>query len=233
MGINMQQMTCKILRGEGIECENELKRALDLEGYKTEFWDLPRLFQNPKQYLDTLTENDWIFVPGGFSFADHLGSGRLLAYELEEIKFFEKVLEVGASVWGVCNGFQVLTASGVFGDVQLKHNEFKKRPSNFEDRWVKVYSPVTKEEYFYPVRHGEGCLKIKKLAEGTNPFLSYCDDYFDNGSDDKIAGLIRKAGKSTIIGHMPHPEVLLRPEQNPDYSFVEKQNSNAKSIFKF
>ena len=101
MGINMQQMTCKILRGEGIECENELKRALDLEGYKTEFWDLPRLFQNPKQYLDTLTENDWIFVPGGFSFADHLGSGRLLAYELEEIKFFEKVLEVGASVWGV------------------------------------------------------------------------------------------------------------------------------------
>ena len=156
MGINMQQMTCKILRGEGIEFENELKRALDLEGYKTEFWDLPRLFQNPKQYLDTLTENDWIFVPGGFSFADHLGSGRLLAYELEEIKFFEKVLEVGASVWGVCNGFQVLSASGVFGEVQLKHNEFKKRPSNFEDRWVKVYSPVTKEEYFYPVRHGEG-----------------------------------------------------------------------------
>lgn len=216
----------KVLRGEGIECENELKRMLGGLGHTCEFWDTPRLFQNPTKYFESLNKGDWIFLPGGFSFADHMGSGKLLAYELNEINFFEKVIEKEANLWGICNGFQVLTASGIFGDVELAHNDFGNAPSLFTDRWVKLYSPVLKEDYFYPARHGEGCLKITKLAPNTETFIKYVD--WTNGSDDNIGGLIRKVGKSTIIGLMPHGEILSRPEQHPDFNFF----NNSKDLDK-
>lgn len=214
----------KILRGEGIECENELKRMLESLGHTCEFWDLPRLFQNPQNYFSTLEKNDWIFLPGGFSFADHMGSGKLLAYELNEIKFFDNIFEKEANLWGICNGFQVLTASGVFGDVELAHNEFANAPSLFTDRWVKIHSPVLKEDYFYPARHGEGCLKITQLTPNTETFVKYID--WTNGSDNNTAGLFRKVGASIIIGLMPHGEIYSRPEQHPDYNFF----SNTKDL---
>lgn len=219
----------KILRGEGIECENELKRILEQQGHSCEYWELPRLLQDPEHYLNRLIKGDWVFLPGGFSFADHLGSGRLLAFELNEIKFFDKVFLKEANLWGICNGFQVLVAAGLFGDVELKHNEFEGRPSIFEDKWVKLYSPTLREEYFYPARHGEGCLKLNRPAPNTECFIRYLDSW-TNGSDDNTAGLIRKVGKSTVIGLMPHGEILSRPEQNPDYSFTDSIPSHFKKI---
>ena len=218
----------KILRGEGIECENELARMLSGLGYETEFWDLPRLFQNPERYFSKLQKGDWIFIPGGFSFADHMGSGKLLAYELAEIKFFDKVFESKANLWGICNGFQVLTASGVFGEVELCHNDFGNAPSLFTDRWVKLYSPVLREEYFYPARHGEGRLKITRLAPNTETFIRYLD--WSNGSDDNIGGLMRKVGESTVIGLMPHGEILSKPEQHPDYHFSHQSKDLSKGF---
>ncbi len=224
-------MRIKIIRGEGIECENELKRMLERLGHDCEFWDLPRILQHPEHAFAKLQANDWVFLPGGFSFADHLGSGRLLAFELKQIHFFEKCFEKKASIWGICNGFQVLTASGIFGDVQLLHNQFKKGPSLFTDRWVKLYSPVTREEYFYPARHGEGCLKITNLAPQTETFIRYTDEW-DNGSDDRIGGLIRKVGDSLVVGLMPHGEILSRPEQDPDYHFTNSKSPLNPGIFK-
>jgi len=231
MGLSTATKRIKILRGEGIECENELARMLTQLGHHCEFWDLPRLLQNPEQTLNELQKGDWVFLPGGFSFADHMGSGRLLAFELNEIKFFEKVFLKEANLWGICNGFQVLVASGVFGDVELKHNEFQGRPSQFEDKWVKLYSPILREEYFYPARHGEGCLKVNRLAPNTETFIRYLEGW-SNGSDEDIAGLIRQVGKSTVIGLMPHGEILNRPEQSPDYDLTQQNPFNPKGIFK-
>lgn len=235
MGLTKTKVKIKILKGEGIECENELKRALENLDYSCEFWDLPRLLQKPDSYLEKLTASDCIMIPGGFSFADHLGSGKLLAFELKNISFFEKVFDQGASVWGICNGFQVLTACGVFGGVELKHNQKPQESSQFEDRWVELYSPPLDQKYFYPVRHGEGRLVIEKLAEGTEPFLFYNDINFNNGSSQNIAGLWRKVpgSSSKIVGLMPHPEVFHRIEQSPDYNFSDKAETTLQKTFPY
>ena len=71
---------CIVLRGMGIECEVETASALRQNGWATEFWNLPKLLKNPKDHLASLQVGDWIFIPGGFSFADYLGSGRLLSF---------------------------------------------------------------------------------------------------------------------------------------------------------
>jgi phosphoribosylformylglycinamidine (FGAM) synthase-like amidotransferase family enzyme len=210
-----------VLRGQGIECENETVRALNQLGYKTEFWDIPRLLRSPKEYFDSLKLNDWIFIPGGFSFADHLGSGRLLAFELQEIKFFDQVIEKQASIWGICNGFQVLVAAGIFGNVKLLHNQVEDFPGNFQDRWIKLTSNYS-TEVVAPARHGEGRLVISKLAPNTQTCLKYADPDFDNGSVDHIAGLVRQIGKSRVIGTMPHPEIYNKLEQHPDYHFSNR-----------
>ncbi len=220
----------KILRGEGIECENETARALQLLGHQTEFWDLPKLLSNPDNYLKQLQKNDWVFIPGGFSFADHFGSGRLLAFELNSIQFFERLIEKGASIWGICNGFQVLTSSSIFGDVQLEHNQKDDHPMNFHDRWVKLKAPHFNVSLYYPARHGEGRIQIKELAPQTEAFLFYDDESFENGSEKKIAGLMRKISHSTIVGMMPHPEIYTRPEQNPDYSFSDINKAPQNSL---
>ncbi len=220
----------KILRGEGIECENETARALQLLGYETEFWDLPKLLSNADLYLNKIQKHDWVFIPGGFSFADHFGSGRLLAFELQNIRFFDRLIEKGASIWGICNGFQVLSSSSIFGKVQLEHNQKETRPMNFHDRWVKLKAPQFDKNFYYPARHGEGRLKITELAPQTEAFLFYDDETFDNGSEKKIAGLMRKINHSTIVGMMPHPEIYKRPEQNPDYNFSDAHNITQKSL---
>ena len=220
----------KILRGEGIECENETARALHLLGHQTEFWDLPKLLSNPESYLNKLQKNDWVFIPGGFSFADHFGSGRLLAFELNNIQFFQSLIGKGASIWGICNGFQVLTSSSIFGNVQLEHNQKEDRPMNFHDRWVKLKAPQFNLNLYYPARHGEGRIQIKELAPQTEAFLFYDDESFENGSEKKIAGLLRKINHSTIVGMMPHPEIYTRPEQNPDYSFSDLNKGNENTL---
>ena len=56
-----------------------------------------------------------LVVPGGFSYADALGAGKLLALDLasyfvEEISIF---VEAGKPVIGICNGFQALVKSGI------------------------------------------------------------------------------------------------------------------------
>jgi phosphoribosylformylglycinamidine synthase len=85
-----------VLRGEGIECEEELFRFLSLPelGFQCVYVNLPELFENPDETLfKKLQESNWVFFPGGFSFADHFGSGRLLSFELASIHFFKTLLE--------------------------------------------------------------------------------------------------------------------------------------------
>jgi phosphoribosylformylglycinamidine (FGAM) synthase-like amidotransferase family enzyme len=228
-----------ILKGKGIECENESKRALELAGFKCEFWPLPQLLSNPKSFTSKLQAQDWVFLPGGFSFADHLGSGKLLAYELREINFFEQVFSQKASLWGICNGFQVLCAAGLFGKTRLEHNRKSTENINlnFIDRWVELQVPSLKLDFQCPVRHGEGRLVIDNLPEKCAAFMYYSETPFnkdfDNGSEKKIAALIRKHQESLIIGMMPHPEILLSAAQHPNYHFSETPLTQMQpSLFK-
>lgn len=203
-----------VLVGEGIECELEAERALAALGRRTQRVRVQDLLAGRAPALPT---GGWVLLPGGFSFADHFGSGRLLAYQLSETGFFAQAEAQGTNLLGICNGFQVLTRSGVFGEgVSLEANS----GGHFIDRWVALEGrgPLQGFTGRLPVRHGEGRLVRTRAAwdAGVEPFLVYRDETFDNGSVERVAGLIARRPKSLIVGLMPHPEVALRGADDPD-----------------
>ena len=207
-----------VLVGEGIECEKESARffANPAFGFESVEWmRIQDLLARSKVF--DLQSQDWVFLPGGFSYADHFGSGRLLAYELERVGFFADCFKRGVHLMGVCNGFQILTEAGLFGkDVRLVAN----RGMGFTNRWIRLKGSGVAEggEFFLPVRHGEGQLVRKASAwePGVEPFLIYHDEHFDNGSVDRVAGLLARKSLSRVVGLMPHPEIAARPVDRPD-----------------
>lgn len=218
-----------ILRGEGIECENESFRAFHRLDYKCDFLNVPDVLKEADRVLEKFQKNDWLFLPGGFSFADHLGSGRLLAYELSKSRFFERLIDKGVSLFGVCNGFQILVASRLFGQVKLLHNkDFRDHSMHFTDMWTTLESKLhSANEYSFPVRHGEGRLVIEELAPQTEAWIYYST--FINGSDSKIAGLKRNYGSAQVFGMMPHPEIFYQVEAHPDFTWSEDSPETRKN----
>jgi phosphoribosylformylglycinamidine synthase subunit PurQ / glutaminase len=205
-----------VLKGWGIECEAEMKRAAETVGVFSSVQDLvlPKLVSSAVEGRVNwpFEAGDWVLLPGGFSFSDHFGSGKLLALKLRELGFFEEVARLQLSLFGVCNGFQVLTESGLFGsETQL----FANKPQGFKNRWIRLRQG--QESFRLPVRHGEGRLSWKgELPKDVVAFLHYDEESFDNGSRERIAGLLRRQGDSVICGMMPHPEIALGTLDDPD-----------------
>jgi len=216
-----------VLTGYGINCENESKYAFETAGGKADIVHVNKLIENPSM----LDDYNFLYLPGGFSFGDDLGSGKVLGNKIK-FKLGENLQEFhrnGKLIIGVCNGFQVLVKMGL-----LPVPDFKQRVTlttndsgKFEDRWVFLKanqnSPCvfTKglEYTLLPVRHGEGkivmdggvrdMLKEKNLIslQYVGPKGEHAEyPYYPNGSIDGIAGLCDETGR--IFGLMPHPEAF-------------------------
>ena len=168
----MKTVRVAVLFGFGINCDHETAAVFRLVGAEAERLHVNRLIESP----DLLSSYDILAIPGGFSFGDHLGSGRLLGNRLrfalrDPLRDF---VANGGPVIGICNGFQVLVKTGLLpgppagGDTTP---DFEQRASlamnesgRYEDRWVTLEfdskSPCiwTKniERIECPVRHGEG-----------------------------------------------------------------------------
>jgi len=124
-------------------------------------------------FQSSLDEFQILAVPGGFSFGDHLGSGRLMGNRMrfalrEQLHAF---VAAGKPIIGICNGFQVLVKTGLLPGPNTPLPDFEQRASltlndsgRYEDRWVTLEfdseSPciwtkgMTRMDC--PVRHGEG-----------------------------------------------------------------------------
>jgi len=215
-------MKAYILKGFGIECEQEVARALRAcEVFESvEFFELPKdiasLEAGPagaSYPLPAFQKGDCFVIPGGFSYSDHFGAGKLLAAKFKELKLMEKLGESEVNILGICNGFQIMCETGCFGDgVELHRNI----PHGFQNRWVELLSPWGQGSM--PVRHGEGRLVLKneKLPPQTKKLLKYVDENFENGSFEKTAGLISFHKSAWRIGMMPHPEIALSKMDHPD-----------------
>ncbi len=162
-------MTVKVavLTGFGINCDHETAAVFEMAGAESHRIHLNRLV-NGEVILD---EYHILAIPGGFSFGDHLGSGRLLGNRLRfglrtQVQNFVKS---GKPVIGICNGFQVLVKMGLLpGDKEVSLEQTASLTLNdsghYEDRWVTLEfnneSPCiwTKglKRMRTPVRHGEG-----------------------------------------------------------------------------
>lgn len=199
----MEKVKALIITGFGINCEEEMAAAYKLAGAEAEIVHLNDIFSEKK----SIHNFDIMNFPGGFSFGDDLGSGKVLSNKMKFKKlnsgklFFDDIqdfLTEGKFIFGVCNGFQFLVKMGLLPNVNGNSEQevtlTKNDSAKFEDRWIYVKvnenskSPFLKgiETLFLPVRHGEGKLiikneKIKKSIIGKNlNCLTYCDE---NGNE--------------------------------------------------
>jgi len=163
---------------------------------------------------------DFIVLPGGFSYGDYLRSGAIAKLSLIMSSVMEHAKK-GGYVLGICNGFQVLTESGLL-DGALLHNDSQRFIcKNIELKAANNSSVITKDlslerSYTIPIAHGEGRFfadddTIKRIKDNDQVLFRYADDDGNinadsnpNGSIDNIAG-IRNA-KGNVLGMMPHPE---------------------------
>ena len=160
-----------VLFGFGINCDRETAAVFDMVGGTSERLHVNNLVQGNR----SLEEFDILAVPGGFSFGDHLGSGRLLGNRLRFAlrDQLQKFVISGKPIIGICNGFQALVKTGLLPgpesaslepDLIQRASLTLNNTGRYEDRWVTLEfdseSPCiwTKgiQRIECPVRHGEG-----------------------------------------------------------------------------
>ena len=152
-----------------------------------------------------------IILPGGFSFGDYLAAGSLAAFSLimEEIKAAAKH---GTPILGICNGFQILTRSGLLPGALLGNEnlQFNCQPTTLKvGKGASAYHQI-KDNLQIPIAHKEGryfapTQQLKTMHDQGQIVFTYDDN--PNGSVDDIAGICSPDGR--ILGMMPHPERAL------------------------
>lgn len=163
---------------------------------------------------------DFIVLPGGFSYGDYLRSGAIAKLSPIMSSVIEHAKK-GGFVLGICNGFQVLTETGLLDGALLHNNSQKFICKNIELKPANNNSVITKDlslskTYTIPIAHGEGRFfasddTIKNVEDNDQVLFHYCeengeitDDVNPNGSINNIAGIRNVEGN--VMGMMPHPE---------------------------
>lgn len=233
-----------ILTGDGINCEQETAHAFRLAGFQTKISHINDMTQEGYVGEGLLRKTDILALPGGFSFGDDLGSGKVLALKIKnrlqwDLKRFARE---GGMVLGVCNGFQALIQLGVFNHLERRRSITHNASGKFTDQWVRLNVQGDRcvwlkgvPSFEAPIRHGEGRLVFESpdavqldLKEGY-ACLRYETDV--NGSESQIAGLCDETGR--IFGLMPHPEAAVRKTQHPRWLSPEaKEFSVGLKLFK-
>ena len=196
----------------GSNCEHDVYHvAKHLLGHEAAFlWHKDTSF----------TGVDCVVLPGGFAHGDYLRCGAMARFSpiMGAVKQFA---DKGGPVFGICNGFQILTEAGLLPgalvrnaglqylcrDVQLR---VERQDTPFTGR-IKTGSVLT-----IPIGHGEGCYfapdhVLEELEAKRQVVFRYCDpageitaDANPNGSLHAIAGVCNERGN--VMGMMPHPD---------------------------
>lgn len=195
----MSKIKAGIITFLGTNCEHDTKRACEFFGWDTEFiWQDDKI---EKPY-------DVIFIPGGFSYGDHISSGRIA-----KLSPAVKSLPVGKTlIVGICNGFQILCEAKLLSGALTDNQN------------IKFISKVTDldfqgESISLPIAHHQGNYVCENAGEN-QILMTYKNN--ENGSDMSIAGLYDR--KNKIIGMMPHPERAV---------FEELGLTDGRKVFEF
>ncbi len=164
---------------------------------------------------------DFIALPGGFSYGDYLRSGAMAANS----PIMRSVVEAakrGVPVLGVCNGFQVLTESGLLPGALMRNagQTFICRTvaltvENNQSLFTGGYEAG--ETIRIPVAHHDGNYfadetTLDRLEGDGRVAFRYAEAC--NGSRRDIAGILNAEGN--VLGMMPHPERAIEPEHGSD-----------------
>jgi phosphoribosylformylglycinamidine synthase len=236
----MAQPRAIVLRAPGTNCDEETAAAWERAGALVETWHVGQLIESP----GALNGFQILTIPGGFSYGDDLGAGRILATRLGTVlgEALRRFHDRGGLILGICNGFQVLVRGGFLpGGVSARPATLARNDSGrFEARWVRLatragVSPFVpsgiSEMIELPVAHGEGRFvtstpaDLEAIGRAGQIALAYADEAGQptdaypanpNGSARAVAGLCDPTGR--IFGLMPHPERFIDPWHHPRWT---------------
>ena len=228
----MSKVRTLILRAPGTNCDVETAFAFEQAGAVASLVHISQLISNAKQ----LKDYQIMVIPGGFTYGDDLGAGKVLANEIR-LKLgqdIERFTENGGLILGICNGFQVLVKTGILPGILPTSKPPLTLTTNdsgrFECRWVSLgvnresRCVFTRgiERLYLPVAHGEGkVVADPEVLPKLDVALYYTDEqgdkasypYNPNGSVENIAGICDASGR--IFALMPHPERFIRGSPHP------------------
>lgn len=167
-----------------------------------------------------LQQPDIVILPGGFSYGDYLRCGALARFSpiVNEVIAFAKR---GGLVMGICNGFQILTETGLLPGVLMMNESLAFICKHQNLRVETSQTPFTRGIAIgtvldIPIAHKEGNYFIdsdglQSLKDKDQIVFRYCDKdgivssaSNPNGALDNIAGICNQ--QRNVLGMMPHPE---------------------------
>ena len=206
-------MKSSVIIFPGSNCDRDMDVALKKFGFENQM-----IWHND----DKIPKCDLIVLPGGFSYGDYLRCGSI-AGKSKIIKSVIEFAKKGGLVLGICNGFQILTETGLLPGVlqQNKNIEFicKNIFVKINDKNNKYFKNIDKDILELHIAHNEGnyfCSKdeLKMLNDNNLIAVSYCNNNGEinersnpNGAIKNIAGIFNK--EKNILGMMPHPERMI------------------------
>ena len=206
-------MKSSVIIFPGSNCDRDMDVALKKHGF-----DNKMVWHNDANF----PKSDLIVLPGGFSYGDYLRCGSIAA-KSKIIKSVIDFAKSGGLVLGICNGFQILTETGLLPGI-LQQNKYLNfvcknifvKINNKENRYFKNCKKDVLELH---IAHNEGnyfcsSYELKSLEDNNQIAVTYCDENGSeneennpNGAIKNIAGIFNK--DKNILGMMPHPERMI------------------------
>lgn len=206
-------MKAGVITFPGSNCDRDMRVAIkNVTGVE------PEAIWHQDSFIDQ--GFDFIALPGGFSYGDYLRSGAIAARS-PIIRDLKKFAEQGGLILGVCNGFQVLTETGLLPGTLMRNRDLKfickdvyLKAENNDTAFTNSYAK--NEVISIPVAHHDGNYvadeaTLKQLQENGQIAFTYADstgavndNSNPNGSSLNIAGIFNE--KKNVLGMMPHPE---------------------------
>jgi phosphoribosylformylglycinamidine synthase subunit PurQ / glutaminase len=207
-------MKSSVIVFPGSNCDRDIAVALEKMQFKNQMiW-----------HKETkLPKSDLIVLPGGFSYGDYLRSGAIAGKSLI-IDEVVKAANDGCLVLGICNGFQILTETGLLKGTLLRNKNLKFINKDIQIKIMNNHTRFTNkykknEVLKINIAHNEGNFYTDKkhldqLKENNLIAFKYCNEKGEineqsnpNGSLENIAGIYNF--KKNILGMMPHPERMV------------------------
>ena len=216
--MTLSAMRVAIIVFPGSNCDRDMMVAIEQLTSRR-----PALVWHKETSLDPV---DLVIIPGGFSFGDYLRCGALAGRSSVMHAVLDHAARGGA-VMGICNGFQVLTETGMVPGVLIRNAGLKFACRNVDLAVCDtVASPFTSglaagQHLTIPIAHNEGNYfaeadELRRIEDnGQLAFRYVAGAAFGpanpNGAENDIAGVLSPNGR--VMGMMPHPERAMSPEQ--------------------
>ncbi|MCF6443178.1 phosphoribosylformylglycinamidine synthase subunit PurQ [Nereida sp. MMG025] len=201
-------MKAAVIVFPGSNCDRDMKVALEQAGA-----DVTMVWHKDANLPDNV---DLVAVPGGFSFGDYLRCGAIAA-QSPVCQAVVDHAKRGGYALGVCNGFQVLTETGLLPGALMRNGALK-----FVSKTVGLQVVTSNSDFTngynagdilqIPVAHHDGNYfandALLEVLQGDDR-IAFTYETPINGSRADIAGVLSENRR--VLGMMPHPERAIDP----------------------